>query len=262
MHDSKLKKALLLAALLAAMVIAAGCGMSHEESLAQKDAWAEDIVRKSLIGLAQGHAIREPAPDAELLEDVFDYTYIGGLEFVDPRAESNLCSGDYYLPKNCKVILAHPAALDDIPMQVLYFDKAKYLETIGSTNEEDADRPLFTPIYYEDKDDGVREYPTGAAIAEAVDDSVFADGLDKCDYLIVIDTLRSKKEINYYKNGLDRITMTTIVMVINVKNIAVEHIEVVKIDVPPVKYTPGEFMGHYDMEGTVKYITALLTEFK
>ena len=261
MHDSKLKKALLLAALLAAMVIAAGCGMSHEESLAQKDAWAEDIVRKSLIGLAQGRAIKEPAPDVELLEGAFDYDYIGGLEFLDPRASSNLCSNDYYLPKRSKVIIASPSNSAGVPMQVLYFDREKYLESNGGS-EEGADKPIFTPMYYEDYNGEVKEHLTGATIAEAVDDSVFADGLDKCDYLIVFDTLRSKREINYYKNGMDRITITTVVMVINVKNIAVEHIEVIKIDVPPVKYTPGEFMGHFDLEGTVKYITALLTEFR
>ena len=263
MKVSKFKKALLLPALLAAMIIAAGCGMTHEESLAQKDAWAEDIVRKSLIGLANGHAINEPAPDAELLDDAFNYTYIGGLEFLDPRAEYNLCSNDYYLPKRSKVIIASPSYSSDQPMQVLYYDKERYMEESGITDEKAADKPLFTPMFYKNAgEEELRTHLTGATIAESVDDSVFADGLDKCDYLIVFDTLRSKVEPNYYKNGMDRVTITTVVMVINVKDIAVEHIQVIKIDVPPVTYSLGAHMGHFDLEGTVNYITALLTEFK
>ena len=262
MKRSKLKKTVLLAGLLAAMIIAAGCGMSHEESLAQKDAWAEDLVRKSFIGLAQAGAMSEPASDAELLDEMFNYVYLGGIEFLDPRAESELMSGSYFLPKNSKVILATPSYSTKIPMEVFYYDKEKYMEDHGITDEKQADRPLFTPIYDLSIKGEVQETGTGAEIADAVDDSVFADGLDKADYLIVFDALDSYVETNYYKNGLDRTTVTTVVMVINVKQIAVEHIEIIDIDVPPPVYDVSNYFAHVDREGIVSYITALLTRME
>ena len=262
MNRSKFKKTVLLAGLLAAMIAAAGCGMSHEESLAQKDAWAEDLVRKSFIGLAQAGAMEEPAPDAEILDGMFNYVYLGGIEFLDPRAEAELMSGRYFLPKNSKVIIATPTTKADTPLEVLYFDKEKYMADNGITDEKQADKPLFTPMYYVDSQGEVREHLTGASIANAVDDSVFADSLDKADYLIVFDGLHSLVETNYYKNGMDRITLTTLVMVINVKQIAAEHFYIVDIDVPAPVYSLGEHYGHFDVEGTVSYITALLTRME
>ena len=258
MHSQKLKKAVLLAALFAAMIIAAGCGMSHEESIAQKDVWAEDVVRKAVTGLAQAHAIAEPAPDAEILDEMFTYTYIGGLEFYDPNIEHQIFA-DYYLPKRAKVIVATSSI--DKPIQVLFYDKNHYMQATGITDEKAADKPIFTPMYYNKPDDPeIYENDLGIALSEAVGPSRFADGLDKADYLIVYDYLHSKVEPNYYQNGIDRTTVTTVVMVINVKHLEVEHMQVIGIDIPSGSYSLGGHIGKFKKEETLHYLIALLAK--
>ena len=91
---------------------------------------------------------------------------------------------------------------------------------------------------------------------DGVDYDAFANSPAECDYLIAYDAIDTEVRENYYVGGADRVTVTTIAVIFDVRNRKVVHIEVIGSNTPNgSKEGPrGEFLD----EDLARYLNTLL----
>ena len=195
-----------------------------EKDIARYNEWADDVVCDALNNLADDGVIAEPAGDATYLQEAFEY-YHNDIAFLDKEAGNEL-SGNYSLPKG-KVIMGW---FDPITSDAAHSTKVFYAN--GNWGPADHDEPT---LFYPQSMFGVfDQYIMQDALRDVPTDA-FADSIDECDYLIVFDAVDSSIKEKYYAGGYDRISVTTLALVIDVNRGKVVHIENVGTD------TPGDY---------------------
>ena len=195
-----------------------------EKDIARYNEWADDVVCDALNNLADDGVIAEPAGDATYLQEAFEY-YHDDIAFLDKEAGNEL-SGNYSLPEG-KVIMGW---FDSITSDAAHSTEVFYAN--GNWGPADHDEPT---LFYPQSMFGVfDQYIMQDALRDVPTDA-FANSIDECDYLIVFDAVDSSIKEKYYAGGYDRISVTTLALVIDVNRGKVVHIENVGTD------TPGDY---------------------
>lgn len=195
-----------------------------EKDIARYNEWADDVVCDALNNLADDGVIAKPAGDATYLQEAFEYSH-DDIAFLDEEAGKEL-SGNYSLPEG-KVIMGW---FDSITSDASHSTEVFYAN--GNWGPADHDEPT---LFYPQSMFGVfDQYIMQDALSDVPTDA-FADSIDECDYLIVFDAVDSSIKKKYYASGHDRISVTTLVLVIDVNRGKVVHIENVGTD------TPGDY---------------------
>ena len=195
-----------------------------EKDIARYNEWADDVVCDALNNLADDGVIAEPAGDATYLQEAFEY-YHDDIAFLDKEAGNEL-SGNYSLPEG-KVIMGW---FDSITSDAAHSTEVFYAN--GNWGPADHNEPT---LFYPQSMFGVfDQYIMQDALRDVPTDA-FADSIDECDYLIVFDAVDSNIKEKYYAGGYDRISVTTLALVIDVNRGKVVHIENVGTD------TPGDY---------------------
>lgn len=195
-----------------------------EKDIARYNEWADDVVCDALNNLADDGVIAEPAGDATYLQEAFEY-YHNDIAFLDKEAGNEL-SGNYRLPEG-KVIMGW---FDSITSDAAHSTEVFYAN--GNWGPADHNEPT---LFYPQSMFGVfDQYIMQDALRDVPTDA-FANSIDECDYLIVFDAVDSSIKEKYYAGGYDRISVTTLALVIDVNRGKVVHIENVGTD------TPGDY---------------------
>ena len=85
----------------------------------------------------------------------------------------------------------------------------------------------------------------------------FADSPKDWKYLIVYTSYDSKIEEEFYYGGVDRISVTTLVLIIDVEKTEVVHIEFIGADCPPAMNAQS-IRGEFMRDEALEYIERLL----
>ncbi len=219
-----------------------------EDDIALYNEWADAIVQDALNNLADEGVIAEPPSDAEYLGEAFEYSG-NGIAFLDEQAGEEL-SGGFDLPAG-KVVLGN---FDSIVSDTAHSTQVFYADGNWGTSV-DGEPTLFYPqstFGYLDQyqmHDALKDVPI----------ETFANSTDECDYLIVFDGVPSSVEEDFYMGGWDRVSTTTLVLIIDAKQGKVVHIENVGTDTPPAMNsdsTEGEMLK----EDLAAYLNDLLLE--
>ena len=218
-----------------------------DKEVEQFDAWADDTVRNALAKLADEGVIESFDRDAFLLRDAFQYKgssdgYV--IVFSDEAAGKEL-SGSYKLPEG-KVIVGNFDYYDGVAC-VAYAD--------GNWGSKDK-RTLFRPEslfgYFD-------QYQMSDAFTD-VPVTTFANRIDECDYLVLFDGVLTHVDEDYYNNVYDRKVVTTFVLVIDVKQGKVVHIENVGTDAPGPRVKLDEASGKVLYDDLAAYLNDLLLD--
>ncbi len=161
--------------------------------------WGNDLFNEAVSGLIDSGDVSESAIDAS---DLFEFDDDGNIVFGSAEAKVRLTS-----------------ASPDITGKVIWGCYSIFSREVSvlekSPNDTDESTPRFTPV-------GVSG------------DAPFASSVTEADYFIVYTGLISRVESEFYDNGHDRNTMTTIVMVIDCNTREVIHIENIGSDRPGI----------------------------
>ena len=124
-----------------------------------------------------------------------------------------------------------------------FSDEAKGAELTGLYTEEavrdmivsEAGTVFTTPARLRRSDRVPYYFPSGTngmLLYDTDNTDAFADSFDSCRYLVYYNGFESRVDENYYGNAYNRISVTTVVFVIDVKDREVVHIETVGTDTP------------------------------
>ena len=98
----------------------------------------------------------------------------------------------------------------------------------------------------------------GTSFFEHALPSHFANSIDECDTLIVYSGFESGRNVNYYSNGADRVSITTIVLVIDAKARELQHIEIIGTDSPSSVTDMSHTTGRLKDKEAEQYIASLV----
>ncbi len=245
-----------------AALVFAGCAsepaapkLTPEEMIEQKDAWADGVVRSALDKLADEGAIGKVSKTADLLVDAFEYEKIDngyGIAFKDKALGKEL-SGAYTLP-NGKVILCRTrtTGAKEAPFMTVYPEYADG-DWVNEAVGEDV------PLFYPESLNGHFDEERSKIILADVPAEAFADSFDDCDFLIVYDEVASHVDENYYFGSINRTSVTTLVLVVDMKSGQVVHIENVGTDTPGSTVKMGQQHGTLLWDEVAAYLNKLLT---
>ena len=236
---------------------AAGTGSTHafeppsEEEVALNNEWADTTVRNALVSLADEGVIEQPASDAELLQQAFQYDYADagfGVDFLDEEAGNDL-SGEYELPAG-KVIIGRVDYSPGSTRPII----VDYANGDWTNEAISGDVPLFYP---ESLKGHFSEELLEATLADVPADT-FANSTDECDYLVVFDAVDSHVDEDFYMSNIDRTAVTTLVLVIDAKQGKIVHIENVGTDMPGNVVEMGGQTGDMLWDELGAYLNGLL----
>lgn len=199
-------------------------GLSPEENVAQAKDWANSLERDALAALADEGVIAPAADNAALFEDVFEFENRDQIVYQDAQAGQAL---EGYFALDGKVIIcSNTGEAGNAP-------HVAYLDSLAEEDEAGNALPLFRPNQY-GKAESTLIYlgDSYEILMDGVDYDAFANSLAKCDYLIAYDAIDTEVRENYYVGGADRVTVTTIAVIFDVRNRKVAHIEVIGSDTP------------------------------
>lgn len=243
-----------LCAVLAAAALVACSGsplskLSAEENVAQANGWAKGLMLDAFSSLAADGVIK-PIPDnPALIDDVLDFENPEAIAYRDTQAGQAL-EGDFSLKSGSKVILCSTTLSSDMP-------HVAHLDDLEDEDEEGNALPLFRPNRF-GKAESTLPYLGDSydTLMDGVSYDTFANSLVECDYLIAYDAIDTYVREEYYVGGIDRTTVTTVVVVFDARNRTVAHIEVIGSDTPNgVHEGPsGELLS----EDLARYLNALL----
>lgn len=217
-----------------------------EDDIALYNEWADTTVSNALNNLADEGVIAEPSSDGEYLDEAFEYSG-SGIAFLDENAGEEL-SGDFDLPAG-KVVLG---CFDSILSEATHSTEVFYAD--GNWGTDQGREPT---LFYPESMFGYLDQYEMSDVLRDVPVETFANSTDECDYLIVYDGVPSSVEEDFYWGGWDRISTTTLVLVIDAKQGKVVHIENVGTDTPPAMNsdtTEGEVLK----EDLAAYLNDLL----
>ena len=229
--------------------------LTPEEMIEQKDAWADGVVRSALDKLADEGAIDKVSEKADLLVDAFEYEKIDkgyGIAFKDEALGKEL-SGAYTLPDG-KVILCRTrtTGAKEAPFTTVYPEYADGDWVNEAVGEDVA-------LFYPESLNGHFSEERSKDILADVPADAFADSFDDCDFLIVYDEVTSHVDENYYLGSINRTSATSLVMVIDMKDGRVVHIENVGTDTPGSVVKMGQEHGVLLWDEVAAYLNKLLT---
>jgi len=113
--------------------------------------------------------------------------------------------------------------------------------------EDDELVPRFTPVL---QDVGIQVI--------SVSPERFADSLEECDTLIVYGGYVTARQADFYGKGVDRVTVATLVFVIDVREAKLLHIEVISVWRPGEVTYEGMTTGRTKINEARLYVTDLL----
>lgn len=99
-------------------------------------------------------------------------------------------------------------------------------------------------------------YTNGDPIYANIPPERFANHVNDCEYLIVFGGFESGRNVGYYSGGVDRVIITTLVLVIDVQSEKVLHIQNIGTDSPGMTTSNPTGRALYDEAG--QYLTVLL----
>lgn len=112
--------------------------------------------------------------------------------------------------------------------------------------------PGATPRYYPVTKTGSTLSPTFSHIPS----SRYASSFEQCDTLILYGGFESERNEKYYEGGFDRVTVTTLVFVLDTKTKTIQHVKVIDTDAPPARTSRP--VGEEKISDAIAYITPLL----
>lgn len=222
-------------------------GRPSDEEVVQYYEWVDTTLCNALNNLAGDGVIARPPSDGEYLQDAFEYSN-SHIAFLDEEAGEEL-TGSYSLPAG-KVIIAsyNPYEGSTHALEAFYAN--------GDWGPDDHGDP---PLFYPQSMFGTLDmYQMQDALTDVPSDT-FANSTDECDYLIVFDGVESSIEEDYYVGGWDRVSVTTIALVIDVKQGKVVHIENVGVDTP-ASYQATSTTGEMLRDELAVYLHGLLLD--
>lgn len=87
----------------------------------------------------------------------------------------------------------------------------------------------------------------------------FAASIEECDTLVLYGGFESNREKEYYKGGVDRVTTTTLVFIMDPKAKTTQHIEIIGFRTPSFSQTTDP-VGSTAISDLIEYIEKLLAE--
>ena len=203
-------------------------------------AWANEIILESLQKLADRGEIA-PLADEELISWKIPFVDEGEscqVAFLDPQRQEALTQP--FTTPLTRVILM-------VDGYVLF--------CYGS---QEGGVPWFTPVgyYYVLGDD----FSSLGEICGQYADR-FSETMADCDYLIWIDGCLSHVDEDFYNGSIDRRVITTMVLIVDVKQREVLHMENLGTDTPARRVKlPGGNIGQTYWEESLAYLSALLAQ--
>ena len=240
----------------------------YRNTVENKDAWADGIVVEALNKLAASGAIAPLPEDFKLFSRAFNFRQEGSgyvIDFLNGDAQARL-TGDFRLDlSDCaKVAICREDARVDTQtgarvrdLGVLSTDKEGKF-TINFSNSDSGKALLAAPAL---KPSGYFDM-----IDKSVPQSVYANTLDECRYLIAYGGCYANIIENYYALGpngkgiTDRIDVTTVVLVVDTQTREVVHIQNIGTEIPgpSVDVARGENYGSTLTKEANAYISQLL----
>ena len=224
-----------------------------EDEVRQNNEWADSAVRSALDKLAADGVIAEPKSDAETLVEMFEFEPAGdgySINYLSKEAGDEL-SGSYSLP-NGKVILCRFDR--DMSEDDHHWARPEYADGDWVNEEVGANVPLFYPQSL----NGHFSEELAKVILANVPADAYAGSIDECDYLVVYDSGASHIDESYYM-GVDRQSTTTLVVVVNMHEGKVVHIENLGTDTPGRTVKMGQNRGRMLWDECAEYLNTLLT---
>jgi hypothetical protein len=199
------------------------------------DQWAESVFNEALLKLANEDGFRfDPGAQGVLFLDGFDPNKGFAPRFK--KAETIARIIDSQVSVNNQVIVAqYGPTISNISF---------WRFVVGGQQNVESDKPAY---YYSQ--------------IEGIDPSRFSDNLDGCDTLIVYCGLQTIREQDFLNNGADRVSITTMVFVIDARNRELLHIEPIATNTPAATISSSyayDVYGIAQTEQAYSYISTIM----